>query len=259
MLEIDVDGGDEFFAVEEAADGNFDAGDAALELEDLNFFGEGAFVGFEHADNVVAIFFFANEEAALDVLGFPAGLDDVAVGIFLNELNGFVEVVEFLVRNDGDAGFLEFFLAEGAIVFKIVGVDSAADDGLASGAKSLGASALAEGVVKDDDIGPFVSVFFPVDGFGDEAVSDVALLFVVDEIADVVTFFKNLPGDVADEAGKRWEKKFSFVHEMSLRKSVRRRLIVNRVGESVYYKIEIIGGRVRKVKEGKDWRDGTAE
>jgi hypothetical protein len=46
---------------------------------------------------------------------------------------------------------------------------------------------------------------------------------------------------------------------MSLRKSVRRRLIVNRVGESVYYKIEIIGGRVRKVKEGKDWRDGTAE
>ena len=213
MLEIDVDGSDEFFAVEEAADSDFDAVDAALELEDLNFFGEGAFVGFEHADNVVAIFFFADKQAALDVLRFAAGLDDVAIGIFLDEFDGGIEGIEFLVRDDGDAGLLEFFLAEGAIVFEIVGVGSAADDGFAGGAKSLRAGALAEGVVEDDDIGPIGGVFFPVFGFGDEAISDVTFFFVFNEIADVVTFFEDLPGNVADETGERSKKKFSFIHE----------------------------------------------
>jgi len=44
------------------------------------------------------------------------------VRIFLHELNGGVEGIEFLVRDDGDAGFFQFFLAEGAVVFEIVGV-----------------------------------------------------------------------------------------------------------------------------------------
>ena len=159
VFEIDVDGSDEFLAVEEAADGDFDAVDAALQLKNLDFFGEGAFVGFQHADDVVAVFFLADEEAALDVLRFAAGLDDVAIGIFLDEFDGGIEGIEFLVRNDGDAGLLQFFLAEGAIVLEIVGVRSAADDGFAGSAESLGSSALAEGVVENDDVGPILASF----------------------------------------------------------------------------------------------------
>ena len=187
VLEIDVDGGDEFFAVEEGADGDFDAGDAALELEDFDFIGEGALVSFEHADDVVAVFFFADEEAALDVLGLAAGLDDVAVGILHDEFDGGIEGFEILVGDDVDAGFFQLFLAEGTIVFEAVGVFGAADDGLAGGAESLGFGALAEGVVEDDDVGP-LGVAFPVFGFGDEAVGDVALFFGFDVVADVVAF-----------------------------------------------------------------------
>ena len=49
------------------------------------------FVGLEHADYVFAVVFFADEEAALDVLRFAAGFDDVAAGILLNVLDGVVE------------------------------------------------------------------------------------------------------------------------------------------------------------------------
>jgi len=35
MFEVDVDGGDELFPVEESADGDFDPVDAALELKKL--------------------------------------------------------------------------------------------------------------------------------------------------------------------------------------------------------------------------------
>ncbi len=199
-------------AVEETADGDFDAINAALELEDLDFLGESSFVGLEHADNVFTVFFLADEEAALDVLGFAAGLDDVAVGIFLDEFDGRIEGVEILIRDDGDAGFLQFFLAEGAVVFEIVGVGRAADDRLSGGAESLGFGALAEGVVEDDDVGP-LAIFFVVAGFGDEAVGDVAFFFVFDEVADFVAFLDYLPGDVADQAGERDEEKFLFVHE----------------------------------------------
>src|SRR6202040_2480534 len=151
------------------------------QLEDLDFVGEGSFVGLEHADYVVAVFFLADKQAALAVLSFAAGLDDVAVGVFLHEFDGGIEVIEVLVRDDGDAGFLKFFLAERAIVFEIVGVGSAADDGLACGAEGLGFGALAQGVVKDDDVGPF-AVFIVVAGFGDKAVGDVAFFFVFDVV-----------------------------------------------------------------------------
>ncbi len=105
VLEINVDGADEFFAVEEGADGDFDAGDAALELEDFDFLGESALVSFEHADDVVPVFFFTDKEAALDVLGFAAWFDDIAVGIFHDEFDGGIEGVEILVGDDIDAGF----------------------------------------------------------------------------------------------------------------------------------------------------------
>ena len=96
----------------------------------FDFVAEGLFVGLEHANHVLAVFFFADEQAALDVLRFAAGLDDVAAGIFLDVLDGVVEGLEFSVGNDVDAGFLQLFLAEGAIVFQAVGVFGAADDGL---------------------------------------------------------------------------------------------------------------------------------
>ena len=188
VLEVDVDGGDEFFAVEESADGDFDSGDAALELEDFDFVGEGALVGFEHANDIVAIFFFADKETALDVLGFAAGLDDIAVGIFHDEFDGGIERVEILVRDDIDAGFFQLFLAEGAVVLEAVGVLRATDDGLAAGAKSAGFDALAERVIENDDVGP-LGVALPVLGFGDEAVGDVALFFGFDVVADVVALF----------------------------------------------------------------------
>ena len=129
---------------------------------------------------------------------FAAGLDDVAVGIFLHELDRGIEGLEVLVRNDVDAGLLQLFLAEGAIVFEAVGVFGAADDRLAGSAQGLSLRALTERVVEDDDVGP-LGVFLPVDGLGNEAVGDVALFFVVDVIADVVAFFENLPRDVADQ------------------------------------------------------------
>jgi len=213
VLEIDVDGRDEFLAIEEAADSDFDAVDAALELEDLDLLGKSLFVGFEHTDHVIAVFFLADEEAALHVLRFPARFNDVPVGVFLDELNGRIEGIEFLVGNDRDASFFKLFLAKRTIVFEIVSVWCTAYDGFAAGAEGLGFGALAEGIVEDDDVGP-LGVFFPVQGLGYEAFGDVALFFVVNVVADFVTFLSDLPGDISDEAGERNKEKFSFVHEL---------------------------------------------
>jgi len=63
----------------------------------------------------------------------------------------------------------------------------------------LGFGTLTEGVIEDDDVGP-LRIFFPVGGFGDEAVGDVALFFVVDVIADFVALLEDLPSDVTDES-----------------------------------------------------------
>ena len=82
---------DETFAVEERANGDLYSGYAALELENFNFVGEGLFVGFEHVDYVLAVVFFADEEAALDVLRLAAGFDDVAAGILLDVFDGVIE------------------------------------------------------------------------------------------------------------------------------------------------------------------------
>ena len=60
-------------------------------------------------------------------------------------------------------------------------------------------SSLTQGVVEDHDIRP-ADVRFPVRGFGNEAIADVALLLGVDEIFNVVAFFQDLPGNVSDEA-----------------------------------------------------------
>ena len=122
VLEIDVDGLYEMLAVEKAADGDFHAVNAALQLKHFDLVGERLLVGLQHADHVLAVFFFADEQAALYVLRFAARLDHVAVGIFLHKLDRRIERVEFLVRNNVDAGFFQLFLAEGAIVFQPVGV-----------------------------------------------------------------------------------------------------------------------------------------
>jgi len=211
VFEIDVDGRDEFLAVEEGPNGDFDTIDAALELEDFDFVGKSFFVRLEHANDVFAVFFLTDKEAALDVLGFAAGLNDVAIGIFLDEFDGGIEGVEFLIGDDGDAGFLQLFLTERAVVFEIVGVRGTTDDRLAGLAEGLGFGALTKGVVEDDDIGP-LAIFFIVAGFGNEAVGNVAFFFVFDVVADFVALFHDLPGDISDEAGKRGKEEFLFLH-----------------------------------------------
>ena len=87
----------------------------------------------------------------------------------------------------------------------------AADDRLAFFAQRRGLLALAERVVEHDNVGP-VYIFLPVFGFGDEPVSDVVLFFVADEVADLVAFLRDLPGDVADQAGERDEQEILFLH-----------------------------------------------
>src|SRR5215472_6737243 len=81
VLEIDVDRVDEIFAVEESADRYFHSDHAPLELENLDFVGKSSFVGFQHANDVLAVVFFSDEKAAFDVLRFAAGFDDVTAGI----------------------------------------------------------------------------------------------------------------------------------------------------------------------------------
>ncbi len=211
MLEINIDRSDEVFSVEECADGDFHSIDAALQLEDFNFVGESFFVGFEHANDVFAVFFFTDEQAAFYVLRFSAGLDYIAIGIFLDELDGGIERVEVFVGNDVHAGILQFFLAEGAIVFKSVGVGRAADNRFASGTQGLRFGALSESVVEDDDVGP-LGVLLPVGGLGDKPVGDVAFAFRFDVITNFVTFFENFPSDIADESRDGNKEKFSFVH-----------------------------------------------
>jgi hypothetical protein len=81
---------------------------------------------------------------------------------------------------------------------------------------ACGFRALAQRIVKHDDVGPFC-VTFPVFGLGNETVGDVAFSFGFNEITNVVAFFLNLPGDVADEARDRGKKKFTLVHCESVR------------------------------------------
>ena len=101
------------------------------------------FVGLEHANYVLAVFFLADEQTALHVLRFAAGLDHVAPGILRDVVDGVIERFEFVVGNDVDAGFLQLFLAEGAVIFESVGVRGAADYGLALFAQRLRFFALA--------------------------------------------------------------------------------------------------------------------
>src|SRR5262249_24315571 len=154
-------------------------------------------VGFQHTDYVVAIFLFTDKQAALYVLGFAARLNDVAVRVFLDVLDGVIEVIEFLIRNDVDAGFFQFLLAEGAVVFQLICVGGATYDFLSFGAQGLRFFTLSQSVIKDDDVRPF-GVFLRVFGFGYKAIGNIGFFFLVDVVADFVSFFGNLPGNVAD-------------------------------------------------------------
>ena len=110
-----------------------------------------------------------------------------------------------------DAGFFEFFLAEGAIVLEAIRIGCAADHFFALLAQRLRLLALAERVVEDDDVGP-VDVLLPILRFGHESVRDVAFLLVPDKVADLVALFGNLPGNVADESRERNKQKILLLH-----------------------------------------------
>src|SRR5262249_13582749 len=210
---VDVDRVDERLAVEEGADGDLDADDTLLKLEDLDFLGECLLVRLEHSHDVVAVVLVADEEPPLDVARGARRLDDVARRVLLDVGDRFVEVVEVAVRDDRDASLLQLLLAEGAVVLESVGVGRAADHGLALGAQRDGLLALAERVVEDDDVGP-LDVSLPVFGLRYEAVGDVLLLRVSDEVADLVALLEDLPRDVADESRQGHEEELALLlHE----------------------------------------------
>src|SRR5215472_15850987 len=211
VLEIDVDGIDEVFAVEKGAYRHFHADHEPLELENLDFVGKSSFVGFQHANDVLAVVFFSDEKAAFDVLRFAAGFDDVTAGILRDVLDGVVEGFKFAVGNDIDARLFQFFLAKRAVIFEFVAVGSTADYQFSASAQRLRLFALTQGVVEDDDVGPLL-VLLPILGLRDEAVGDIAFLLVGDKIADFVALLGHLPGDVADQAGERYKQEILFVH-----------------------------------------------
>jgi hypothetical protein len=180
-------------------------------LKNFDLVGKGTLVGIQHPDYVLSVFLFANKQTPLHVLGFAAGLDDVAIGIFHHVFHGFVEGIEFPVGDDVDAGLFEFLLAEGTVVLQSVAVGGAADDLLALGTQRMRLLSLSESVIEDDDIGPF-SVLLGVLGFRHEAVGNVGFFLVFDVVADLVAFLGNLPGDVADQSAEGVEEKLFLFH-----------------------------------------------
>ncbi len=116
--------------------------------------------------------------------------------------------VKFPFGNDRYAGRLQLFLAERPVVLELVGVGRAADDQLALLPQLLGFRALSQDVIEDDHVGP-VGVAAPVAGLFDEPVGDFAFLFVADEVPDVVAFFGDGPGRVANQAVEGNEQEFA--------------------------------------------------
>ena len=119
-------------------------------------------------------------------------------------IDGIVKRNEFAVRNNIHTGFFEFFLPERAVVLQAIGIRRSADYLLTLLAECLRLFTLAQRVVENEDVRP-VDIFLPVFGLGDKAVADVALLLIADEVANFVTFFGNLPGNVADESSQRYK------------------------------------------------------
>ena len=135
----------------------------------------------------------------LDVLRLSTGLDHVTARILSNVVYSVVKRNEFAIRNNIYTGLLEFFLPERAIVLQTIGIRRSTDYFFTLLAKRLCFFALAQGVVENEDVRP-IDIFFPVFGFGDKAVANVALFFITDEVANFMSFLGNLPGDVADES-----------------------------------------------------------
>src|SRR5208337_938018 len=98
-------------------------------------------------------------------------------------------------------GFLQLFLAEGAVIFKVVGISGATNNRFTGGAECLGFSALSQGVIEDDNVGPF-DVLFTIAGFRHKAVGDVSFFFGFDVVTNFMSFFNDLPGNIADQAGE---------------------------------------------------------
>jgi 3-oxoacyl-[acyl-carrier protein] reductase len=126
-------------------------------------------------------------------------------------LHRFMERVEFLVGDDVDAGFLQLFLAEGAIILQRIALGGAADDFLSLGAQGLCFLSLAERVIEDDDVGPF-GVLLGVLGFCHEAIGNIGFLLISYVVPDFVAFLGDLPGDVADQSAEGLEEKLFLFH-----------------------------------------------
>ncbi len=198
VLEVHADRVDELLAVEEGARGHLHPHDALLELELADLLRPGAFVVLEHLDHVFAVVVLPHEQELLGVLRRPRGLDHVAVGLALHEGDGLVEGGEVLLRDDRHPRVLQLVLAEGAVVLELVGVGAAPHHLLAALAQRLGLRSLPQDVVEHDHVSP-VRARLPGVHLGHEAVADLALVFALDEVADLVPLLHHLPGDVTDE------------------------------------------------------------
>src|SRR5262249_52902947 len=96
------------------------------------------------------------------------------------------------------------------VVLEPVRVWRASDYSIALRAQRLSFLALTERVVEHDDVGPR-HFALPVAHFRHETVSDVALLLVLNAIADFVAFLRHLPCDIADQPCNRNETKLALV------------------------------------------------
>ena len=210
VLEVYVERIDELLCVKERADSDLHTSHAALQLEIPDLFRKGFFVRLKDANHILSVILITDEQATLHISGRARRLDDVALRIFFHVGGRVVEIIEVAIGNDVDAFLFELLLTEGPIVLEPVRIRRASNYRIALRAQRLSLLALAECVVEHHDIGP-LHFALPVAHFRHETVGDIALLLVLDTISDIVPFLGYLPGDVADEPGKRNEKKLALV------------------------------------------------
>ncbi len=100
VLEIDVDGIGKLFAIKERTHRDLDAPLPCAVAEGRDLVGPGLLIIFQYLQYIGAVLFFADKQQALEVLGFPGRLDDIARPVITDKVNRIVEAFELLVGDD---------------------------------------------------------------------------------------------------------------------------------------------------------------